>query len=216
MSSRPITIGLRLCLDEMIDGGRMLPTARNSSRRSPPTARWTTSASTSVTTGDGSATSRRACMTRPSGRRSAGRSSSHRPARRLRRAGTSLASAEAIIADGQADLVGFARALIADPDLIDKSVSGHADEVRPCIALQECIDRRVVENLPFACGVNPRAGRDDEPFPPGAAADRARRRRRPGRHRVRCAHGRAWPPGRTVGAGGRTRRAARGRRGCCA
>ena len=82
---------------------------------------------------------------------------------------TSLASAEAILAAEQADLVGFARALIADPDLINKSVAGHVDEVRPCIALQECIDRRVVENLPFACGVNPRAGRDDDVIPDAAA-----------------------------------------------
>jgi hypothetical protein len=82
---------------------------------------------------------------------------------------TRLASAERILAAGQADLVGLARALIADPELIVKSAAGHAADVRPCIALQECIDRRVVENLPFSCGVNPRAGRADDPPAPTVA-----------------------------------------------
>ena len=37
---------------------------------------------------------------------------------------TSVETAERILADGHADLVGFARATIADPDLVVKSLDG--------------------------------------------------------------------------------------------
>jgi len=67
-------------------------------------------------------------------------------------------TAERIIASGQADMVGMVRALIADPAWLTKERSGTADDVRPCIALNECIHRYTVESLPFSCGVNPRAG----------------------------------------------------------
>ena len=86
---------------------------------------------------------------------------------------TSVETAERILADGHADLVGFARATIADPDLVVKSLEAREPEVRPCIGVQECIDRRVVEGLPFACGVNPHAGREDEGRPPRAAVPRS-------------------------------------------
>ena len=82
---------------------------------------------------------------------------------------TSVETAERILVDGHADLVGFARATIADPDLVVKSLEAREPEVRPCIGVQECIDRRVVEGLPFACGVNPHAGREDEGRPPRTA-----------------------------------------------
>jgi NADPH-dependent 2,4-dienoyl-CoA reductase/sulfur reductase-like enzyme len=73
------------------------------------------------------------------------------------------ATAEQILADGHADLVGFARAMIADPDYVLKVRVGEIDTIRPCIGVNECIDRRVVEGLGFACATNPRAGREDEP-----------------------------------------------------
>jgi NADPH-dependent 2,4-dienoyl-CoA reductase/sulfur reductase-like enzyme len=86
---------------------------------------------------------------------------------------TSVATAERVLADGYADLVGFARAAIADPELVVKSADGRLTDVRPCIGIQECIDRRVVEGLPFACGVNPHAGREDEGRPSPAAVPRS-------------------------------------------
>ena len=173
--SRPITIGLRLCIDEMIDGGQTVDDCQAArSPRSPPTARSTTSASTSATTGAASATSSPASTTRLSGRRWPGRRAPPRtcPSSTSGRV-TSVETAERILADGHADLVGFARAAIADPDLVVKSSDGREPEVRPCIGLQECIDRRVVESLPFACGVNPHAGREDEGRPPPAADPRS-------------------------------------------
>ena len=70
--------------------------------------------------------------------------------------------AEAILAAGQADLVGMARALIADPWLVSKTRAGRRADIRPCIAVNDCINRRSGENLPFACSVNPDAGREFE------------------------------------------------------
>ena len=167
---RPITIGLRLCLDEMIDGGRTLADCAEL------VAAFTADGTVdyfSLDIGDNWGK----VSYIPAGVYDEAqwaplcgqvREATNLPVVYVGRV-TSLATAEGILAAKQADLVGFARALIADPDLINKSAAGHADEVRPCIALQECIDRRVVENLPFACGVNPRAGRDDDVAPSAAA-----------------------------------------------
>ena len=78
-------------------------------------------------------------------------------------------TAEKIIADGNADMVGMVRALIADSSWLTKNLAGHADEVRPCIALNDCIHRYTLEGLGFGCGTNPRAGRESKP-PIGTAA----------------------------------------------
>ena len=72
-------------------------------------------------------------------------------------------TAEKIIADGNADMVGMVRALIADSSWLTKNLAGHADEVRPCIALNDCIHRYTLEGLGFGCGTNPRAGRESKP-----------------------------------------------------
>ena len=78
-------------------------------------------------------------------------------------------TAEKVIADGDADMVGMVRALIADREWLRKTLDGRPDEVRPCIALNDCIHRYTLEGLSFGCGVNPHAGR--ESLPPVAAAD---------------------------------------------
>ena len=69
-------------------------------------------------------------------------------------------TAENVIASGQADMVGMVRALIADPTWLTKTREGRVDEVRPCVALNDCIHRYTLEGLPFGCGTNPRAGRE--------------------------------------------------------
>jgi 2,4-dienoyl-CoA reductase-like NADH-dependent reductase (Old Yellow Enzyme family)/thioredoxin reductase len=56
-----------------------------------------------------------------------------------------------IVAEGAADLVGFTRALIADPKLISSAASGRP--VRHCIGCNECHT-----GIPVRCTVNPRAG----------------------------------------------------------
>ena len=81
--------------------------------------------------------------------------------------------AESVLASGHADVVGLARAIIADGDLIAKAERGESDQVRPCIGCNECISRRYVEGIPFSCTVNPTAGQ--ERWRP-ARTDRAQRR----------------------------------------
>jgi NADPH-dependent 2,4-dienoyl-CoA reductase/sulfur reductase-like enzyme len=73
---------------------------------------------------------------------------------------TSPAVAERILADGQADVIGVARALIADPEFVRKAREGRDDEIRPCIGCNECIARVLVDRIPFTCSVNPHAGRE--------------------------------------------------------
>ena len=78
-------------------------------------------------------------------------------------------TAEKIIADGQADMVGMVRALIADSSWLAKNLAGQAQDVRPCISLNDCIHRYTLEGLGFGCGTNPRAGRESKP-PMGVAS----------------------------------------------
>ncbi len=65
--------------------------------------------------------------------------------------------AEQILAEGQADLIGMARAFIADPDWLDRVREGQFERVRPCLGLnQDC--RAFAPHL--HCAVNPGAGRE--------------------------------------------------------
>ena len=63
--------------------------------------------------------------------------------------------------DGACDLVGMTRALIADPDLPRKAARGDAAAIRPCIADNLCIARRI-RKFPIACLQNPEAGFEEE------------------------------------------------------
>lgn len=65
--------------------------------------------------------------------------------------------AEQLLADGQADMIGMARAFIADPDWLDRVREGKFERVRPCLGLnQDC--RSFAPHL--HCAVNPGAGRE--------------------------------------------------------
>lgn len=70
--------------------------------------------------------------------------------------------AEQILASGQADVVGMARAYIADPEILTKAAEGRTAEIRPCVGGNECINRRYVDGLPFGCAVNPHASNEVE------------------------------------------------------
>lgn len=63
--------------------------------------------------------------------------------------------ADRIIANGDADVIGMVRALVADPHLVAKALRG--EPPRRCIAGNECHYGR-----PIICAVNPAAGREDE------------------------------------------------------
>jgi len=73
--------------------------------------------------------------------------------------------AEKILAAGQADVIGMARAHLADGELLIKAREGRLDDIRPCVGGNDCISRRYVENLPFGCAVNPGTGRELDPMP---------------------------------------------------
>lgn len=75
---------------------------------------------------------------------------------------TSVAKVEEILAAGHADLVGMARQHIADPAFVTKARRGAGATIRPCIGLSDCIHRQLVEGLGFACASNPGAGREYE------------------------------------------------------
>ncbi|CAM4346628.1 mycofactocin system FadH/OYE family oxidoreductase 2 [Nocardiopsis rhodophaea] len=80
---------------------------------------------------------------------------------------------------GHADLVGVVRGQIADPDFAAKARSGHAEQIRTCLSCnQECVGRMGL-NRWLGCIENPRAGREALPDPrpssgaPAAAAPAA-------------------------------------------
>ena len=72
-----------------------------------------------------------------------------------------LATAEGIIADGKADIVAMGRAHVADPEIVNKTRRGEADDVRPCLRCNVC-GERPAHFFPVRCSVNPVAGRETE------------------------------------------------------
>ncbi|MEZ5777541.1 MAG: NADPH-dependent 2,4-dienoyl-CoA reductase [Paracoccaceae bacterium] len=65
--------------------------------------------------------------------------------------------AEAVLAEGCADMVSMARPFLADPDFVTKAAAGRADEITPCIACnQACLDHTFQGKI-STCLVNPRA-----------------------------------------------------------
>jgi 2,4-dienoyl-CoA reductase-like NADH-dependent reductase (Old Yellow Enzyme family) len=73
-----------------------------------------------------------------------------------------LAEADRMVADGAADMVGMARAHIADPDIVRKSQAGRTEEVRSCIGCNQGCAQNLERNIALTCLVNPAAGREDE------------------------------------------------------
>ncbi len=70
--------------------------------------------------------------------------------------------AEKILADGQADLIGMARAAICDPELPRKAEEDRLNEIRFCIACnQNCIGNNML-SIPVGCIQNPAAGFERE------------------------------------------------------
>lgn len=71
-------------------------------------------------------------------------------------------AAEAVIRNGEADLVTMARALLADPQLPNKARQGKAHLITHCVACnQGCFDN-IFRLRPAACLVNPAAGMEAE------------------------------------------------------
>jgi len=70
-----------------------------------------------------------------------------------------LEEADAVIRAGEADLVALTRATIADPFLVKKTLDGHPERVRPCIACnQGCVGQLLAPPYRMGCAVNPSTG----------------------------------------------------------
>lgn len=166
-ASRRVTLGLRLCLDEMIEGGFGVDDC---------------AAMVAAFTGDGTVDYFSLDVGNNWGDPSyvpnawyedhqwaplCGhvKTATHLPVVYAGRV-LDVAQAEAVLSAGHADVVAMARATMADPELVAKTAAGAEDRVRPCIGLNECIHRKLVEGLVYACGVNPRFAHEAEPEPP--------------------------------------------------
>ncbi len=66
--------------------------------------------------------------------------------------------AEAVISAGEADMVGLCRPLIVDPQWPVKAKTGRSDQIRRCIACNQCW-AWIGAGEPIACATNPEAGR---------------------------------------------------------
>lgn len=84
------------------------------------------------------------------------------------------AEAEAILAQGQADIVAMARTWIAEPDWIRKIETDQEDRIRPCMTCNQACLGFMARGLPGTCVINPAAGRELE-LPPPQAATRPKR-----------------------------------------
>jgi NADPH-dependent 2,4-dienoyl-CoA reductase/sulfur reductase-like enzyme len=62
--------------------------------------------------------------------------------------------AEAVIANGQADMVAMTRAHITDPEIVRKIAEDRADDIRPCVGANTCIRARF-QGRPVRCMHNP-------------------------------------------------------------
>ena len=67
--------------------------------------------------------------------------------------------AEEIIADGKADFVAFARAMMADPEFPNKAKKGKAEDIIPCIRCLTCLTGLQMHDS-YNCAVNPVTGRE--------------------------------------------------------
>jgi 2,4-dienoyl-CoA reductase (NADPH2) len=73
--------------------------------------------------------------------------------------------ADRALDEGQCDLVGVVRGQIADPDFAAKARSGHATDIRTCLSCnQECVGRMGL-NRWLGCIESPRTGREAIPLP---------------------------------------------------
>lgn len=65
--------------------------------------------------------------------------------------------AEAVLAAGQADLIGLGRALIADPDWPRKAFAGRGHDIRACVSCNTCWGA-IARSQPLVCDANPDVG----------------------------------------------------------
>ena len=68
---------------------------------------------------------------------------------------STLDEAEEIIASGKADVIAMAKALMADPDYVNKGERGEEKEIRPCMRCMYCMRNITEMGHLEGCAVNP-------------------------------------------------------------
>lgn len=86
----------------------------------------------------------------------------------------SPALSERMIAEGQMDMVGMARELIADAHYPRKAREGLLEDIRPCVACNQSCKGHQAVGLPITCIYNPASGREGQwgDFAPAASPKR--------------------------------------------
>ena len=69
--------------------------------------------------------------------------------------------AEGFLANGDCNIIGLGRALIADPEWLAKAGQRHAERIRPCVGANWCL-ASIAAQAPIACIHNPSAGSELE------------------------------------------------------
>lgn len=68
--------------------------------------------------------------------------------------------AESMLNRGEADMVGMTRALICDPQMPNKSMTGNVENVRACIACNQACIGHFHRGVPISCIQHPETGRE--------------------------------------------------------
>ncbi len=157
-----LALGVRLCGDELIEGGTTIDEAVEVARMVEATGQ-VDYINTSIGVATASLFMIEASMHVPPGYAmfipAAIRSAVALPVVGVGRFKDPL-QAERALAEGQCDLVGVVRGQIADADFVRKARSGHTDDTRLCLSCnQECVGRMGL-NRWLGCIENPRTGRE--------------------------------------------------------
>lgn len=75
---------------------------------------------------------------------------------------TDPAEAEMLLTQGDAELIGLGRTLVADPAWLNKALAGRSHDIRYCVSCNTCWDTIITYNRPLACINNPRIAESDE------------------------------------------------------
>jgi len=68
---------------------------------------------------------------------------------------------ERILREGKADLIALGRRLVADPELPNKIAAGRLEDIAPCTACLECVNR-IRRTEPARCRINAALGKERE------------------------------------------------------
>ncbi|MFT4726447.1 MAG: 2,4-dienoyl-CoA reductase-like NADH-dependent reductase (Old Yellow Enzyme family) [Granulosicoccus sp.] len=74
----------------------------------------------------------------------------------------SVENAETVLAAKHADMIGMARAHIADPAIVNKALLGHEESTIPCIGCNQGCAGMLEKGLAITCLSNPRAGLEQQ------------------------------------------------------